>query len=775
MRSLLLVTIGLAIAGATALTPGGAQQAPGGDPMPTPARAFALPNVPYIGNNWQEKLDGPQDFMFPSAMAAVMKYLDPKTDLGYRFYLDVSGMAYQQLWHPTRWDCAFDNIWAVHEDPVEGIRRCFEAAGYDFRVVGNTAVCHERPLIRQGLPEYAGREQLRREVCTALCSGKPVIAIGLQSGATVVAGYEQGGEVLVGWTMEDERAPADRDSHGYLRFPGWLERTEAAVLVGGKREPLPLREVCRRGLVGAVQASRRARQGEYSCGQAALTAWAEALGRDADLQVTDLKRLEAPHQAHFFISLIVAEGRAFGYDLPERAAALEPEIAADVTAAICSYGRMHDLVWRLWQTEGGGSEQDKLTRFTRPETRRELARIVLMQRDLDALAVSHLAAAAVRLGTPAAELPPPSAQEQEAVARLTQREATSGGNRTRVEHKVVNVWLTGTPQLHFMDGRECTFMGALQAALASTARPYSYGDLMGYSGLAFRTRWFDNPAHEKTDWGSSRWHPVSPDGGGAAELAALTAATGWQFRAEKLDRDPDAVSRQALITDIVLSINDGLPVVIGRNTDTACLYGYHIHSMNVFLRDYQHPQEGELRVSDRDGDFDGAVVFLQGLADEPDPRQALLAALRAAGQEARQPAAGQFRHGLDALDSWRQALADYETCSAEERELLYLVNWWTLLHLADARQAAADFLAAHADLLAGERQQALREAYALYKQEAQTLLAFCEGNRRFLVWWGGGAKPGEWTAESREAQRALLGQVRQTEEQALAALERAAR
>jgi hypothetical protein len=107
--------------------PGKGEQNVAGDKQAVVPERFALPNVPYIGGNWQEKLDGPQDFLFPSAMAAVMKFLSPATDQTYRFYLDVSGLAYQQLWHPTKWDCAFDCIWAVDPDPVEPIRRCFQA------------------------------------------------------------------------------------------------------------------------------------------------------------------------------------------------------------------------------------------------------------------------------------------------------------------------------------------------------------------------------------------------------------------------------------------------------------------------------------------------------------------------------------------------------------------------------------------------------------------------------------------------------------------------
>jgi hypothetical protein len=770
LMALLLGSIGYAQP-----APGKGEQNVTGDNQAVAPERFALPNVPYIGGNWQEKLDGPQDFMFPAAMGSVMKFLNPATDQTYRFYLDVSGLAYQQFWHPTKWDCAFDCIWAVDPDPVEPIRRCFEAAGRAFRVIGNAQVCQTRRLIATSLPEYADPDALRQQVCASLRAGKPVIAIGLYSGATgaaVVAGYEEGGEVLVGWAMEDDKATPERDDHGYLRFRDWLKGIEAVVLVGDKRQPVPMREVCRQTLVSAVTASRTPRLGDYAAGQAAFAAWADALGRDADLQVEDLARLQQPHRTHCDLTLAVAEGRAFAYEVLDRAVALEPAIAADVDAAMDCYHLMHDLVWRLWQTEGRGNDQDpdKLRRFTTPEVRAELSRIILLQRDLDALATCHLAKALAAFGVKPDDLPPAPEAELAAVARLTAQAQQTGANRAMLQRQSVDLWLGDVPQLRFMSGRDCPFIAALAAALAPTARPVKYADLMAYSGLAFRTRWFDDPTGQETAWGKLRWHPVSPHGEGPEELAALSRATGWQFRREELPADPDAVARHRLVTDFVVSVNDGLPVVIGRNTDLATAYGYNIHSMNLFLRDYQQPQEAEVRVPDNDKGFQSPVVFLTGLGEPLSPREALLEALRLAVRNGARPQERGFRYGLDALAAWEQALAGYDAYNEADRDLLFLTNWWCLIHLADARRAAADFLGANLDLLGPEATPSLTRAFTLYQQESGLLQQFAQLHTRFIRWWGGGASLAQWDAPTRQAQQDLLTRCQDLESEALKAV-----
>ncbi|MCE5239361.1 hypothetical protein LLH23_12840 [bacterium] len=733
---------------------------------PMPDR-LVLEKVPYVGPNWGGKLDGPQDFMFPSVVAALMKFLDPRHPYGYRFYLDVSGMAYRQFWHPAKWDCAFDNVWAVCDDPVEPIRRCFAAAGYDFRLIGNRELCRERPLVRDRLPEYADPEPLRQVVMRTLRAGKPVIAIGLYSGAAIVAGYEQQGDVLVGWTM-DEKLPTGAD--GYQRFADWLQHAEAVIIPGGKREPLPLREVCRQTLAWAIEGSRRPLQGEYRAGQESFNALAEAFGREGELQAADAAALNQKHFQFFFYTIVVAEGRAFGYDVLDRAAQLEPTVAGDLDAAMDCYHLMHDLVWRLWQTESAGSDPGDGKHLREPETCRELARIVLLQRDLDALAVQHLSRAAAAFGVTADQLPPPTPLEQTVMQAFAHRQQTSGANRARLQRRVVDLWLGAVPELRFMGGRDCTFAAALEAALAPTARPVSYADLMGYSGLAFRTRWFDNPAHEQTAWGASRWHPVSPHGEGPEELAALSRATGWQFRRDELPADVNSLARRRVITDVVVSINDGLPVVAMRNTDLATVYGYNIHSMNLFLRDMQHPQVAELRVPENDAGLCGPIIFLAGLGPEPPPAQVLMDSLKLAVSNARRAPQDHFRYGLEALAAWERALAEADQCSDEERQLLFLVNWWSLMHLADARRAAADFLAAHADLVAPTAKADYAAAHRLFQQEAGLLDRFAQQHTRYLMWWGGAAQAKDWTPADRQAQRELLAQCRGLEQWAFAAL-----
>jgi len=728
--------------------------------------SFVLENVPYIGDDWQNRLDGPQDLMFPSAMGSLTKYLGGDPLLTYRPHLCISGMAYRQVWHPTEWNCAFDQVWEIAPDPIEPIRRCFEAIGYAFTLVGNEELCRTRPRLQGVFAEYAAPDVLKQRVCESLRAGRPVILLGDTS---IVAGYEESGDVLVGWKMVDPGA--ETDDHGYVRLRDWTDRTEAALFVGDKTGPLPLLDACRKAVLWGVEGSRMPRQGEFAAGRAALAAWSDALLRDGDLSADDLTVLRDRHGAHFFISLAVAEGRAFGNAAFWPLAEAYPETNEEFQAVVHCYGIMHDLVWRLWQSEGPGGDEEKLQRFTTPELRRELSRIVGIQRDQDALAVAHLERALLATDVPPDQIMPASEEEKAIVARLEAREQSCGGDPSMLAREVVDQWVNAVPDLSWGTNRDCTFIGALSAAMAPTMAPYSYADLMGYSGLAFRTRWFDNPQGRETPFGTMRWHPVSPHGEQAEEIAAISKATGWQLRVEDVPNDPADVNRQRLITDVVLSVNEGLPVVVGRNTDLATIYGYHIHSMNLFLRDYQHPGQERLRVPDNDPGLHSPMVFLAGLGDVPPVRESLLGALTVAVRNGHREQSEGFRYGLDALNAWRDALAGYDAYTDDERNLLFLANWWSLMHLADARRAAVEFLELCAGVLQGESANDLTTAQGLYEQEAAALQQFLGDHQRFVGWWGGGAGVADWDTEARQAEQDLLSRACDLETQALTALE----
>lgn len=729
-----------------------------------PPQSVVLENVPYIGEEWQQRIGHPSDFAFPSLMRSLMLYLgeDPQKD--YHFYLAVSGIGLQQLWDPIDWKFLFDHQWLVDEDPLSPIRRAFEAAGYDFEIVGNRALCEAEGYPLEAFDAYVDAEDIRTRVCASIDAGRPVMSFDTKTAAMVIAGYEESGNVVVGWPHVVERDEVfDQDRHGYARRPDWLETTAAIVLVGAKHEAPPLTETFRKALIHGVNAARTNRVGEYPAGHAALGAWRESLAHDDELLPGDMETLEKRRVVHHLMGLWLAEGRAYAVNFCKRAADLFPEAADELQAAAFNYHIIHDLQWRLWQTTGGrgGGEVETLA-FSEPEVREHLREVVALTRQQDEFAIAHIEKALLAIGVPAEEIMP----AQEPIDLSSER--WPGGRHEAVQEGGVVHWLVAdVPPLGWGKGRDCSLIGALEAALAPTDYPYTYTQLMGYSGLAFRTCWSRNPGDERTLWATDRWHPVGPHG--LEEVTAIAEATGWKLRLEEVPEDLQSPQRHRLISDTVMSINQAFPVVAGRNSAVACVHGYHIHSMDLFGRDYHDPDEAQVRVNANDASFHSPFVFLDGHGEGLGPREAFLEGLRIAVRSAGREEEDGFLYGPDALTAWAQEVADYDGYTQEEQKLLRAANWWCMMHLGDARQAAVQFLETHSALLGEAGQAATRSAALACREEAALVGEFLEANRHYVTWWGG-ADDGEWDPASRQDQVELLGQCGDIEAGALKAL-----
>jgi len=770
MRTVLGSEAGLRVAIlVAALMVGAALACTGGSAMGADA---VLHDVPYLGDDWQTYLDGPQDFSLPSAMRSVMFYLGVPRERDYRFYLAVSGMGLQQLWQPETMRAAFDDPWAIDADPGRAVRRMFAAAGYAYETLGIPELCEQIGVPLAALTAQVDADGLRAAICASIDAGKPVILLGKMPCA-VVAGYQADGETLVGWRYVFDPATEERDENGYLRIIEWPDLVYGAIIVGEPGELPPMRETWRDALVWAVRAARTPRVGEWVGGLEALNAWAAALTPEPDLDPANIEAFEKLFEAHDCTAMTLAEGRAYANDVLKRIAELEPDAADELLAAARCYGLIHDLMWRVWQTpEGSWPGNANRQRFADPQVRRELRRIVLTVRDLDTQAINHVARALPAMGVDAADIARPLQWEAEALARLAEEEAASGADPAARGAVHAGLTAEGVPRLAFGQGKDCTFIGALEAALAPTAHPYSYEQLMGWSGLAFRTRWFSNPERAETAWGDARWHPISPHGESAEEIAAIARATGWRLRAEDVPEAPRALGRERNATDAVLSLARALPAVVGLNTDMACVWGYRIHSVSFMVRDYQRPREDEVLVTGHDEALHSPFVFLDGYGQSLPERDALIEALRTAVAGGARPPDGPLQFGLAALDTWRANLGEYEALDQAERDRLQATNWWTLMHLLDARTAAAAFLEANADLLGEEARAALARAVEGYRAEVDLLGRFLQINRDLVPWWGGAGARG-WDATTRATQADMLAQARDLEEEALGALQQA--
>lgn len=346
----------------------------------------------------------------------------------------------------------------------------------------------------------------------------------------------------------------------------------------------------------------------------------------------------------------------------------------------------------------------------------------------------------------------------------TMPEPTASPAEVRRENGAV--WIEGVPPMAGGAGKECTFAGSLESAIAVTDRPYSYADIMGLTGLAFRTRWFLGNEQAK-------WCPSSPVGEMPEEIEAFAKATGWPLRVAFVQPDNDEAMQQ-LTAEFVASIEAGRPVpAYDPQLDLTVVYGYEDRGKVLRLRNYFDP-DAVVKLPPAQLGF--LVLFVEPYTQPLDPRQALIESLHIAAhnwkRERFTTGPGEYWYGDAAYEDWIGDVSAADSFTEEEREWLFYVNWWNFLSLVDARRAAVTYIRKHAALLDGDSRQAVTRAADLYEQELQLLQPILSTHEAFLGKWSG-KSPADWTSEVRQREIELLTRARQLDAAAIAEIEKA--
>jgi RNA polymerase sigma-70 factor (ECF subfamily) len=320
--------------------------------------------------------------------------------------------------------------------------------------------------------------------------------------------------------------------------------------------------------------------------------------------------------------------------------------------------------------------------------------------------------------------------------------------------------LDNVPTLGWGTGRECTFAGALEAALAATDHPYTYTDILGFTGLAFRTRWFCGNEE-------SRWCPSCAVGEMDEEIVAAERATGWPLRVHFL-RGDDAANVEQATAEIVQSIDGGRAVLAYEprlNMDV--VYGYEQGGQVLLLRDYFKGEE-PLRLPPSKLGF--LVCFLGERGKAISRGEAIVTSLKTAvhnwRRERGRAGPGEYWYGKAALEHWASDIGEQAVLPHDDREQLCSVGWFNFTTMHDARKAAVTYLRDSAGALdrrdAGE---SLARAAELYAEEAEMLEAAFSDPNCFSE------SAERWTAEIAQREQDVLARAVEIEERAIAELD----
>lgn len=609
--------------------------------------------------------------------------------------------------------------------------------GFNHALSAAEALGYRVEIVRCDGADQKRQRELRQKIAASIDRGVPVIANNLMGHGSyeVIVGYENGGTVLLARAYDD---PDDSYSQG-RSWPGTL------VFVENKRTPLAPRAVTMRSLDIAVELAETAsyeRDGKQWSGFAAYDRWIAELKKDEEFAKLSAQRSTYLADANGWIYLALADARGAAARYVRKIAGdFDGAAAAHFQAAADRYQQIREKLSAgrryapaSWQLPG-----ERWSRYVPHPEAPPVAGWTKEMRDGELAVLQEC-----------------KALEQGAVAEI--RAGMDAVRSSRVTREGGKVWIEGVPPLAW--GKEqCTFAGSLARASMVTERPCAYDDVMGWSGLAFRVRWYQTKV-------GRGWCPSSPVGEIPQAMDAAQAATGWQFRHEWHWGDP---KMERFAPDIVAAIDGGRPILAyDEGLNVAVICGYADAGKTVLLRQYDGKQDLAVVPTAKLGPM--LMFFKEHVAPLP-PREALVAGLKIAIHNWRRDAEehqqkGQYWYGAMGLRTWAADLADAKGLTDEQLKSLFFVSWWNESSMADARAMAVSFLRRHASELPGDGQAALLRAADVYDREGGLFRqAFRDRTAFFSP--GTGKTFADWTDAIRQREAKLLLEAGALEDEAI--------
>lgn len=318
---------------------------------------------------------------FPSAMKACLKFLGETWS--YEYLMGMSGAAFRLLWNPGQWDPANADTLVMDPDPLDPHRRTFAAVGRSF----------ESLVVGPDVPEA----EVRRRITASIDAGVPVIGFGVVGPpeACIIAGYDEGGEVLIGWSyfqgMPDYHPSMQFEPSGYFRKRGWLEHSWGFLFIGPKGEMQPVGDLRRKALARAVDMARREKVGPRVSGLAAYTAWASDLVRDDQFPAGDLNVLTERWMAHNDAMQCVAEGRWQAGVFLKQISVWDTSLSRPMDAAASCLKAEQELIWDGWNLVGGPAwSEEQIHKLAQAGVRLRLHGLIMQAKHKHAEAIRHI-------------------------------------------------------------------------------------------------------------------------------------------------------------------------------------------------------------------------------------------------------------------------------------------------------------------------------------------------------------------------------------------------
>ncbi|MDF2686180.1 MAG: helix-turn-helix protein [Clostridia bacterium] len=278
--------------------------------------------------------------------------------------------------------------------------------------------------------------------------------------------------------------------------------------------------------------------------------------------------------------------------------------------------------------------------------------------------------------------------------------------------------LPGIMTLEWEKGMDCTWAGAVYAALKYMGESYTYEQIMGMSGACYRIAFT-----EVWDWSAT-------DALVAFDYSSiLFNAIGYeQIFADRVEKDDRHSERQRIISDIVKR-KPVIAINLRIAPEWGVITGYSDNGNVFYCRTYFDDEYLNKNKDYLETDFWPFLITHFGdKKEKPTDTQILKISLQVLIDSFEATCSRGYYQGQQAYEKWIEGIKNDslwdERSTKDDIERRIGVNDSTLLNLIDARRCAAEYLKHITGLLSDEKAKLLSDIAAEYQEITNMLTGF---------------------------------------------------
>lgn len=320
-----------------------------------------IPNVQKLYENKAE------NYMFPACMRSAMSALNENPELDFLFFAGITGDLFTQVWKEPKWQYN-DSYSTVCKESQLPIKAAFDACGYSYEYVYKEDIQRRKHVYIQKIVE-------------SIDQGLPVLTFGIVGPpiCSIICGYEENGEVLIGWAQFTDEPVEDRPmdlipAENYFSVRNGLDQSEGLIFLK-KKEQQPNLEASFRQTMKQIPiwASVPSEDNLYF-GKEAFKKWEDSLLCDECFEQEDL--LESPMDTYGSCMVLAGTNLSQIHEFLKRVREYCPDLETTIDALNEAYASQIKALNKIVEYQGGYFLDADRKALANKEFRMKLAELI---------------------------------------------------------------------------------------------------------------------------------------------------------------------------------------------------------------------------------------------------------------------------------------------------------------------------------------------------------------------------------------------------------------